>query len=845
MSEQALSYILPGLVIVVLILLALRYRHRLALASLSNQLLITFLGVTGISVAVVVIAVLWQIQNTLIQSESERFTDVAQLNSQQLSRQLLAQISRLQDEAEKSVLASTADAAANPLDSLLPGERQIKIQQQEQEWIDRHFSPALQIAYLSVAKPYLDDFVQNAPVYAQIILVDRYGRMVTTAGLEGEHYYYGNQTWWQKAWHNGEGEMYVGGLRMLPDDQTMGVEVVIPVYSLLQSSSVGTSGTGGEIRSGKRLVGVLYMLLRLDELLALDKMAMSDEAYKLMVVDIPTGLILHSSNKSETGQKIPAYVQKYIENPSISGNSDETGQSILFGGAKVKAPEDAPYLASLNWMIIVQQPEAEVVNVGRFLRPVLEGGLIALIVTVVVGYGVSWRLTRPIATLTNVTTAMAGGQFDQTAPLTGAIEFRALAQAFNSMTGQLRQTLSGLEQRVAARTERLEIVATLSERLNAILKLDELLAEVVYQIQNKFGFYHAHIYLLDADHENLVVAAGTGPAGAEMKAQGHHIPLNTMTSLVARSARSGEIVRVDNVRETEDWLPNPLLPDTYSEMAVPIILEGQVVGVLDVQQNEIAGLDEGDAALLRSLANQVAVAIRNARLFEEVASSLHEVREAQRLFIEQAWDQSKVQRRGINRIQFSLGESTTLSETDLAEARREAFARQEPAVVTLNPAEDHGAEEENRSVTTGTGANHQALVAPITLSEVKIGNLQLHGLDPNRAWTEGELALIKAVLDQVAQTAENLRLINETQERASREQFISRASDKLRRAPDMQTLMRVAVDEISRALNPARTFVRFDVKAEADQTNGGNGTASPTAPPQFEAETGGGTRGES
>ena len=101
--------------------------------------------------------------------------------------------------------------------------------------------------------------------------------------------------------------------------------------------------------------------------------------------------------------------------------------------------------------------------------------------------------------------------------------------------------------------------------------------------------------------ENLVVAAGTGEAGAEMKAKGHSIRLDARTSLVARAARSGEIVRVDDVREAEDWLPNPLLPHTCSEMAVPIILEGGVVGVLDVQEDKIVGLDEGDANLLRSL----------------------------------------------------------------------------------------------------------------------------------------------------------------------------------------------------------------------------------------------------
>jgi GAF domain-containing protein len=304
-----------------------------------------------------------------------------------------------------------------------------------------------------------------------------------------------------------------------------------------------------------------------------------------------------------------------------------------------------------------------------------------------------------------------------------------------------------------------------------------------------------------------------------MKAQGHSIPFNAAASLVARSARSGEIVRVDNVRQTPDWLPNPLLPETYSEMAVPITLEGKVVGVLDVQQNQVAGLDEGDAALLRSLANQVAIAINNARLFEEVETALAEAREAERRYIQQSWDASAMARRGAGRVQFSLGESTTLSETILAKARQQAFTQTEPSVVSIDERDEAVLEEqlnetEEAAVAVDPADKHHILVAPIALGETKIGNLQLHEVDPDQQWSEGDLALISAVIDQVAQTAENLRLLNETQERASREQLISQVSDKLRRAPDMEALMKLATSEISRVLNPARTFIKFDTNTD-------------------------------
>ncbi len=175
------------------------------------------------------------------------------------------------------------------------------------------------------------------------------------------------------------------------------------------------------------------------------------------------------------------------------------------------------------------------------------------------------------------------------------------------------------EQILAKRAAELEIVAQVSTATSTILNVDRLLQEVVDLTKYRFELYHVHVYLLDDSRKRLVVAGGAGTAGATMKANQHSIPLNATTSLVARAARSGEVVWVDNVREAADWLPNELLPDTYAEMAVPIISKGQVVGVLDVQQNKVAGFDEGDASLLRSLANHIGVAIHNARLYEELA----------------------------------------------------------------------------------------------------------------------------------------------------------------------------------------------------------------------------------
>jgi GAF domain-containing protein len=365
------------------------------------------------------------------------------------------------------------------------------------------------------------------------------------------------------------------------------------------------------------------------------------------------------------------------------------------------------------------------------------------------------------------------------------------------MTTQLREAIESLEDRVVARTRRLEIVATLGERLNSILNLDELLTELVHQIKDRFGYYHAHVYLFDASRQNLLLAAGVGQAGAEMKTRGHHIASDA-DSLVARAARTGEIVQTDDVRTTPDWLPNPLLPETKSEMAMPIILEDQVIGVLDVQEDKVAGFDEGDASLLRSLANQVAVAVRNAHLFADVETALAEARAAQEQYLEQAWERRKIVKGG-GQYLYAQPNAAPLDQVKhqaFSKAQQRALTLDGPAVVALDEVESDG----------------HALVAPVNLRDKTIGALQLHAANNGQDWTEDDLAVIQAVVDQLAQTAENMRLFEETRNRASREQIIRTITDKMRAAPNLESLIKTAAEELAEHLSAGHAVVELGIE---------------------------------
>lgn len=187
-----------------------------------------------------------------------------------------------------------------------------------------------------------------------------------------------------------------------------------------------------------------------------------------------------------------------------------------------------------------------------------------------------------------------------------------------AINDELVELQTRLEQRVADRTKDLATVTEVSRRLSVALSPRQLAVDVVEQLQGAFHYYHAHIYFVDEATGDLVMAGGTGEAGAAMLARGHKVPKGR--GLVGRAAETNAPILVPDVSKEEGWLPNPLLPETRSEAAIPIASGNDVLGVLDVQQNVVNGLSQDDVTVLQSLADQVSITLKNVRSYEESRS---------------------------------------------------------------------------------------------------------------------------------------------------------------------------------------------------------------------------------
>jgi GAF domain-containing protein len=354
------------------------------------------------------------------------------------------------------------------------------------------------------------------------------------------------------------------------------------------------------------------------------------------------------------------------------------------------------------------------------------------------------------------------------------------------------------------RTLQLQTTAQISSAATySVVSPDKLMHEVVDLIHERFDLHYVGLFLTDESGQWASLEVEAGEGSHQMMPEERRVVIDTSTAvgwcIVNAQARIASGVEAASFIDT---LTGPMARDqaarllsaTRSEIALPLRSRGRVIGALDLRSSEPDAFTEEDVPVLQTMADQIAAAIDNAQLFAEAQAHLREVENIQKLRIRDQWAEflSTYRTPTYERTRAEmppLSDETVLPEVEQAVQERKAVVKSG----------------------IGNGSGQAAIVVPIRLRDEAVGVLGLQDTEGGRQWTDGEIALIEAIADQLALAIENARLLEETQQRAEQERIIADITARVRSSMDPETILQTAVRELGAALGSDRAFIQLGV----------------------------------
>ncbi len=367
----------------------------------------------------------------------------------------------------------------------------------------------------------------------------------------------------------------------------------------------------------------------------------------------------------------------------------------------------------------------------------------------------------------------------------------------------LRELNQNLEGRVATRTAELEqanrrnqrrarqfeAIAQVARAAAANQTLEELLTLLVQVIGEKFEYYHAGIFLFDANREYAELRAANSEGGRRLISRNHRLRIG-QTGIVGLVAATGEPRIALDVGADAAYFNNPDLPETHSEMALPLKASGLVIGVLDIQSTEQNAFSEDDIEVLSTLADQVATAIQNARYFESTQELVEEAQRVTGAYLQDSWQTLKSQDRLLGFV--AEGSAVKPSDRPVDTMTLSKLVRSEQPLI------------EN--------GERPSIVVPLKLAGNLVGVLNIN-LHEDHEWESDEIDIAKAVADRLSLALEAATLLETTQKRAELERLTANITGKIGSTTQFDSILRTAAEELSQAFGGSEVVVQIQPMA--------------------------------